>query len=606
MDLLPDVQLGEELTFILNLGIAVLVALLGGAIAARLRQPTIVGYLLAGVAIGPFTPGFEGDQEQITILADIGVVLLLFTLGVQFSLRELAAVRRIALGAAVLQILGTTAVGFAAALLLGLDARSAFVLGTAAAISSTLLVIKLLVERGELEAAHGRALVGWMIAQDLATIIVVATLPALAGEEPFGPLLLAAGSVAVFLGLALLVGTRVLPVIFRFVARLGSSELFLLAVLGTALIAAVTSSVVFGLGLALGAFVAGLLISESEVSYQAIAEIVPFRDLFAVLFFVSIGMLVNPLSLAAQPGALVVLVVVAVVVKGLMAAGLARLFGLPARSAVLLGATLAQIGEFSFILAEEALRLDILAQPAYDLLLGTALVSIVITPFAVRGAERVAARLEAREVGDGSEPTDDPLGGRGGGHGVRAAYTSDGRPHVVVLGGGRVGLLVTRAVRTRGFGCVVVDRDRHRLEDATRLGAQVVYGDAASRTILERVGLDEARLLVVALADPFAARLAAERALRINPNLEVAARARGGRDRTRLRTVGVRRLADPEVEAGVELARHTLQRMGVSGTELAAIASGLRRSQYGPDPGPRRPATPSAPPAPPAPPGDAP
>jgi CPA2 family monovalent cation:H+ antiporter-2 len=593
MDLLPDVQLGEELRFILNLGIAVLVALLGGAIAARLRQPTIVGYLLAGVAIGPFTPGFEGDQEQITILADIGVVLLLFALGVQFSIRELAAVRRIALGAAVLQILGTTAVGFAAAFALGLDMRSAFVLGAATAISSTLLVVKLLVERGELEAAHGRALVGWMIAQDLATIVFVATMPALAGEDPVGPLLLAAGRVAVFLGLAFLVGTRVLPVLFRLVARLGSSELFLLAVFGTALIAAVTSSAVFGLGLALGAFVAGLLISESELSYQAIAEIVPFRDLFAVLFFVSVGMLVDPLSLAAQPGPLLVLVVVAVVVKGALSAGLARVFGLPARSAILLGATLSQVGEFSFILAEEALRLDILAKPAYDLLLGTALVSIVLTPFAVRGADRLAARLEARDADAGTEaPTDDPLGGRGGGHGVRAAYTSDGRPHVVVLGAGRVGLLVARAVRTRGFGCIVVDRDRRRLEDATRLGAQIVYGDAASRTILERVGLPEARLLVVALADPFAARLAAERALHINPNLEVAARARGGRDRTTLRSVGVRRLADPEVEAGVELARHTLQRMGVSGTELAAIASGLRRSQYGPDPRPRRPAAP--------------
>jgi monovalent cation:H+ antiporter-2, CPA2 family len=595
MPLLPDVQLGEELQFILNLGIAVLAALLGGAIATRLRQPTIVGYLVAGIAIGPFTPGFEGDQGQITILADIGVVLLLFSLGIQFSIRELAAVRRIALGAALLQILGTTIVGAAAAVVLGLDLRSAFVLGAATAISSTLLVVKILVERGELEADHGRALVGWMIAQDLATIVVVASLPALAGEEPLGPLLLAAGRVAVFLGLAFVVGTRFLPIFFRLVARLGSSELFLLAVIGTALIAAVTSSAVFGLGLALGAFVAGLLISESELSYQAIAEIVPFRDLFAVMFFVSVGMLVDPASLAAQPLGLLVLVIVAVVVKGAMSAGLARAFGLRIRSAVLLGATLAQVGEFSFILAEEALRLDILAKPAYDLLLGTAVVSIVLTPFAVRGADRAAGRLEARGGAERSPAaTDDPLGGRGGGHGVRAAYTSDGRPHVVVLGGGRVGLLVTRAVRTRGFGCIVVDRDRHRLEDAARLGAQVVYGDAASRTILERVGLPEARLLVVALADPFAARLAAERALAINPNLEVAARARGGRDRTTLRTAGVRRFADPEVEAGVELARHTLQRMGVSGTELAAIASGLRRSQYGPDPGPRRPPGPEA------------
>jgi CPA2 family monovalent cation:H+ antiporter-2 len=587
MELPLDLPLSEELGFILNLGAAVLAALLGGAVAAHLRQPTIVGYLVAGIVIGPFTPGFVGDQKLITILADIGVVLLLFALGVQFSLRELAAVRRIAVGAGVLQIAGTAVVGAGAALILGLDGRSAFVVGAALAISSTLLVVKLLVERGELEAAHGRALVGWMITQDLATIVVAASLPALAGEDPLGPLLLAALRVALFLALALVVGTRLLPVLFRLVARLGSSELFLLAVMGTALIAAVTSSAVFGLGLALGAFVAGLLIAESELSFQAIAEIVPFRDLFAVLFFVSVGMLVDPASLAAQPGAVALLAVVAVVVKGALSAGLGRFFGLPARSAVLLGATLAQVGEFSFILAEEALGLGILAQSAYDLLLGTAVVSIVATPFAVRAADRLAARIERREApGPAPGGEMDPMGGRGGGHGVRAAYASDGRPHVVVLGAGRVGLLVVRAVRTRGFGCVVVDRDRRRLDEAARLGAQVVYGDAASPAILERVGLREARLLVVAVADPFAARLASERALRINPLLEVAARARGGRDRTRLRAVGVRRLADPEVEAGVELARHTLQRMGVSGTELAAIASGLRRAQYGPDPGP--------------------
>ncbi len=583
-----DLALSEELRFILNLGIAVLVALVGGAIATRLRQPTIVGYLMAGVVIGPFTPGFAGDPDQIRILADIGVVLLLFALGIQFSIRELRAVRRIALGAALIQVLGTTAIGMGAAGLLGMEPRSAFVVGAATAISSTLLVIKLLVERGELEAEHGRALVGWMIAQDLATIVVVATLPALAGEDPLVPLLLAVGRVALFLGLAFLVGARVLPVLFRLVARLGSSELFLLTVVGTALIAAATSSVLFGLGLALGAFVAGLLISESELSYQAISEIVPFRDLFAVLFFVSIGMLVDPRSLAAEPGALLVLVVVAMVVKGGLSVGLGRLFGLPLRSAVLLGAMLAQVGEFSFILAEEALRLGILDPPAYNLLLGTALVSIILTPFAVRGAGQIAERMEARDGLPARARSAAPLGGRGSGHGVRAAYTSDGRPHVVILGAGRVGLLVTRAVRTRGFGCVVVDRDRRRLEDAARQGAQVVYGDAASRTILERVGLHEARLLVVAVADPLAARLATERALRINPNLEVAARARGRRDRTTLRAVGARRLADPEVEAGVELARHSLQRMGVSGTELAAIAAGLRRSQYGPDPGPRR------------------
>jgi len=586
---LPEIALSEELRFILNLGVAVLAALVGGAVAARLRQPTVVGYLVAGIVIGPFTPGFVGDQEQITVLADIGVVLLLFALGVQFPLRDLVAVRGVAVGAALLQIAATTIAGAVAAGLLGFDVRSAIVIGVTLAISSTLVVVKLLVERGELDAVHGRSLVGWMLVQDLVTIVVAATLPALSGGDPVGPLLLAVGRVALFLGLAYVAGTRLLPAAFRVVARLGSSELFLLAVIGTALVAAVASAALFALGLALGAFVAGLLIAESELSHQAVAEVVPFRDLFAVLFFVSVGMLVDPASIAAQAGLVLAFVLVAVGLKGFLAGAFARLFGLPSRSAILLGATLAQVGEFSFILAEEALELGILAQPAYDVILGTAVVSIILTPFSVRGADRLVARLEARPVtvrasGPGHAGADDPVSGRGGGHGGQAAFAFDGRPHVVVLGAGRAGLLVTRAVRTRGFGCVVVDRDRHRLDEAARVGAQVVYGDAASPTILALVGLAEARLLVVAVADPLVARLAAERALAIAPGLSIAGRSRGARERATLRQVGVRRVADPEVEAGVELARHALQRMGVSGPELAAIASGLRRSQYGPDP----------------------
>ena len=424
---IPDITPSEDLRFILNLGVAVLAALVGGAIAARLRQPTIVGYLVAGIVIGPFTPGFVGDQEQITVLADIGIVLLLFALGVQFPLRDLVSVRGVAVGAALLQVGATTIAGAVAAGALGFDVRSAVVIGVTLAISSTLVVVKLLVERGELDAAHGRALVGWMLVQDLVTIVVAATLPALTGSDPLGPLLLAAGRVALFLLLASVVGTRLLPAAFRIVARLGSSELFLLAVIATALVAAVASAAVFGLSLALGAFVAGLLIAESELSHQAVAEVVPFRDLFAVLFFVSVGMLVDPASIAAQAGLVMVFVVIAVGLKGILAGAFARVFGLPARSAILLGATLAQVGEFSFILAEEALGLGILSQPAYDVLLGTAVVSIVLTPFSVRGADRVVARLEARQVsaggsGRGDVDADDPVGGRGGGHGGRAAF----------------------------------------------------------------------------------------------------------------------------------------------------------------------------------------
>ncbi len=382
-----DVALSEELRFILNLGVAVLAALIGGAVAARLGLPTVVGYLVAGIAIGPFTPGFVGDQEQITVLADIGVVLLLFALGIQFPLRDLVAVRGVAVGAALLQIAGTTIAGAFAASVLGFDPRSSVVIGVTLAISSTLVVVKLLVERGELDAIHGRALVGWMLVQDLVTIVAAATLPALAGGDAVGPFLLAGGRVALFLGLAYLVGTRLLPAAFRLVARLGSSELFLLAVIGTALIAAVTSSALFGLGLALGAFVAGLLIAESELSYQAVAEIVPFRDLFAVLFFVSVGMLVDPASIAAQADLVLVFVLVAVGLKGLMAGALGRAL----RAAGPLwrscwGRRSPRSASSASSWPRRPWGSEILAQSAYDVILGTAVVSIILTPFAVRVA----------------------------------------------------------------------------------------------------------------------------------------------------------------------------------------------------------------------------
>ncbi|MFP5343782.1 MAG: cation:proton antiporter [Candidatus Limnocylindria bacterium] len=589
----PALELTEELRFMLDLGMAVAAALLGGVIAVRLRQPAIVGYLIAGIAIGPSTPGFVGEPERIAILAEVGVVLLLFALGVEFSIKELRATRRIALPGGVAQITIVLVAGAAVMLLLGSDLREALVVGMCLSISSTLVVLKTLLDRGELDSLHGRAAIGWTIVQDIATIVFIVSLPPLAGGDVVGPFALALVKATIFLVLAFVIGTRLFPWLFAAVARLGSNELFLMAVVATALLTAFVSSAVFGLSLALGAFVAGLMVSESDLSHQVAGEVIPFRDLFAVLFFVSVGMLVDPGALLADAGLVALLVVLAVAGKGFVTAALGRTFGLPGRSALMLGATMSQVGEFSFILAEDGLHLGLIDDRAYNLVLGTAVVSILVGSLATRLAERLIPFVERERGSGGPTPAaalfDGPSGPAPPGPNVRRSRTEaafepaeeERRPTVVIMGAGRVGRVVIKAVRRRGFRCVVVDRDPRRLEGITALGATVVFGDAANPEILKRLGLDRAQILIVAIGDPLTERLATERALRINPRLSIAARARGLREIDALRRLGASRVADPEAEAAFELARHALQRMGVSSAELSGIVSGLRRDVYG-------------------------
>ena len=601
-----DIVLTEQLEFILGLGGAVAAALVGGAIAIRLRQPAIVGYLLAGVLIGPFTPGFVGDVEQIAALADVGVVLLLFALGVEFSLHELRGVARVALPGGIAQIALIGAAGMAVMVGLGSGWGGAFVIGACLSISSTLVVLKSLIDSGEIDSLHGKAAIGWSIVQDVATIVFIVALPSLTGGDALVPLALALIKAAIFLVLAYVLGTRLLPLLFGYVARSGSSELFLLVVFATALLTAFVSSAVFGLSLALGAFVGGVVVSESDLSHQAAAEVTPFRDLFAVLFFVSVGMLVDPTALVEELPLIGLLVTIAVVGKGGLIALLGRATGLPMRSALLLGGTLAQVGEFSFILAQDARDLEILDVRSYNLILGTAVVSIFLTS----GVREIAARLAMRSERladrasvldsslpappdtDGATPADPPVARAPARMGAGARWRTERaidpddesrRPTVVVLGAGRVGQVIANAVRTRGFRCVIVDRDARKLAAVERLGTVNVFGDAANPEILKRLDLERARIMIIAIGDPLTARLASERALRINSRLSIASRARGRREVDGLRRIGVRRLADPEAEAAFELARHALQRMGVSGPELSGIVVGLRRDVYGHD-----------------------
>ncbi|HVL53027.1 MAG TPA: cation:proton antiporter, partial [Vitreimonas sp.] len=391
-----DLHVGGELQFILNLGAAVLAALIGGAIAVRFGQPAVLGYLLAGIALGPFTPGFTGDVEQIAVLAEVGIVLLLFALGVEFSIRDLREIGRLAVPGGLAQIALTLVAGGIVAVGLGFELRAALVIGACLSISSTLVVLKLLLDRGEMDSLHGRAAVGWAIVQDIATIVFIVALPPLVGADVVAPFLFALVKAAIFLALAYFVGTRVLPWLFAGVARLGSNELFLLTVFALALLAAFVSSAVFGLSLALGAFVGGLLVSESDLSHQAAAEVIPFRDLFAVFFFVSVGMLFDPGALVRDLPTVLALLSIAVVAKGLVVVLLAHLLHLPSRSAILLGAVMAQVGEFSFIIAENALDLGILDHRAHNIVLGTAVLSIVLSPLVLALADRLVPRLEAR------------------------------------------------------------------------------------------------------------------------------------------------------------------------------------------------------------------
>jgi len=594
-----DLPLTEQLRFILQLGGAVAAALVGGAIAIRLRQPAIVGYLLAGIVIGILSPETAGEENRIAVLADVGVVLLLFALGVEFSIRELREIRHVALPGGVTQIAIVLAVGAFVMVVLGHEVREALVIGACLSISSTLVVIKTLIDKGETDSLHGRAAIGWSIVQDIATILFIVALPPLAGADFVAPLAIALVKAAIFLVVAYVLGTRLLPFVFGIVARLGSNELFLLTVVATALLTAFASSALFGLSLALGAFVAGLLVSESDLSYQAAAEVIPFRDLFAVLFFVSVGMLLDPVALLDDLATIALLVTLAVAGKGALIALLGWWRKLPIRSALLLGAGMSQVGEFSFILADNGLELGILSAQAYNLILGTAVVSILVSPLAQGAAVRVADRFEARQDrraaaagGDIPATSSPPSGpviqppkpGTAGTSRTEQLLTraaDEHRPAVVVLGGGHVGGVVVRAVRNRGFRCVVVDRDPRRLEELSRTGAATLFGDAANPAILARCGLDHANVLVVAVGDPLSARLATERALRINPRLMIAARARGQHSVGDLRDVGARRIADPDAEVAFELARHALQRMGVSGPELTAIVTGLRRDVYG-------------------------
>jgi len=553
---------GPELHLLANIAVATVVALIGGLIAHRLRQSVIVGYLIAGMAIGPFTPGFIGDREQIASLAEVGVIFLMFALGIEFSLKELARVKGVALIGTSVQVLLIVGAGAALGHFLGWPLARGLFIGGIIAISSTMVVLKTLLDRGEVASTHGRVLLGILIAQDLAAVVLIVLLPKLTdGDGVATELLLTLLRAVAFIGVALFLGVRVVPRLMARVERLGSSELFLLTAVALALGTSVLSALL-GLSPALGAFIGGLMLTETEFDHRVIAEVVPMRNLFATLFFVSVGMLIDPAFIVHNLPAALGLVVFIVVVKVLSTFVATLPFRLGAKTTTFVGLGLLQIGEFSYVLARAGRESGAVTDELNSLVLTASLLTIVLTPGAFRIAPRVATVLARL-----------PLTRRA----FAASVTLIGQEevlheHAIVVGYGRVGQAVAAGLRDAGLTVTIVEEDLHLVQELERQGYTAIYGDATFESILDVAHPASARLIIVALPDAGATRAVVRNARRANANVPILARVARVDQELVLREVGVTATIAPERAGAVMLLEESARILGIPlSTQIDAL-----------------------------------
>jgi len=551
--------------FLVTLALALIVATIGAAIAVRLGQSPILGYVAAGVLIGPYTAGPVAQAQTVAALADVGLVFLLFAIGLQLSIRDLVRVGKVAIVGGTLQVVGMIVIGYLVAVALGFGQLEALFFGAFISQSSSTVIAKILGDRGELDSAHGHIALGWATLQDLSTIVLVIILGALAqGGDLGADLGLAVSKAVLFMVILLPLGLRVLPWLFERLAQLRQREIFILGVVAVALGTAYTSEF-FGVSLALGAFLAGLLVSESDISHHILGELAPLRDVFAGLFFVSIGILIDP---GFVVGAIVLVFIAALLtvpVKGVLVAGLSFLLGAPARTAVLAGATLAQAGEFSFLLARVGIEAGVVGDEMFSLMLASAGVSIVLAPPIARYAPDVLRSIDlryGRQRATSSEPQ---------------AATGPPRRYAVIAGYGRVGRLVGAALERRGFLYLVIEVDPRICRGLRDRGVPVVQGLAENPRVLARADLAHAQVVVLTVPDTFALQQTVHYVRRDHPRLPIIARARTAADRALLEREGVGEIVVAETEVALEMARFTLARLGVSSAETQAIVQGLRR-----------------------------
>jgi CPA2 family monovalent cation:H+ antiporter-2 len=546
-------------------------ALVMGFIAVRCKLPALVGYLLAGIVIGPATPGFVADLELSGQLAEIGVMLLMFGVGLHFSLEDLLAVRRIALPGAVAQIAVATLMGMGLAAVWGWTTGEGLVFGLALSVASTVVLLKALESQGVLESMNGRIAVGWLVVEDLAMVLVLVLLPPLAGwlggqggDVAGGDggglgwaLLRTLGAVALFVALMLVVGRKFFPWLLWQVARTGSRELFTLCVIAAAVGIAYGSAKLFGVSFALGAFFAGMVLRESEFSYRAAEESLPLQDAFSVLFFVSVGMLFDPAILVQAPFKVALVVAIILFGKSLAAFCIVLLFRYPLNTALTVSASLAQIGEFSFILAGLGMQLKLLTAEGQSLILAGALISMALNPLVFHSVEPLQRWIRARSgLARLLEQRDDPLA-------TLPMTTSDIylQGQVVLVGYGRVGRRIGDALQEAGIPFVVAERNREAVETLRAKGLQAVSGDAADPAVLIQAHIARARLLVVATPDAFDVRQMIETARTLNPEIEIVVRTHSDDEAELLMKEKVGKVFMGEHELALGMTRHVLERM---------------------------------------------
>jgi len=549
--------------------IIVLASLIGGLIAQKLKQPLILGYILAGVLVGPYTGGVTVSEiHDIELLAEIGVALLLFALGLEFSLKKLKPVRNIALIGTPLQMILTIAYGFLIGQGLGWDWISSLWFGSLISLSSTMVILKTLMNQGWMGTLSSRVMIGMLIVQDLAVVPLMIILPQLNNPATGLPLLIPAFlKAALFLTLMIFLGTRLLPRLMTYIARWNSRELFLLAITAIGL-GIGYATYLSGLSFAFGAFAAGMVLGESDYAYQALSDIIPLRDLFGLLFFASVGMLLDPNFLIANIGKVLFMVMLVAAGKGIIFAVIARCFGYGNVVPLAVGLGLFQIGEFSFVLARTGIHTKSIGSEVYSLILTTAVMTMVLTPL-VSGLTAPLYSLRKRRFGYETLQT------------VNLPETGL-RNHVVIAGGGRIGQHVARVLQGLGLAFVITEPDYRRFEQAKTASLPVIYGDATQTVVLEAAEIGHASLLLITVPSVIVSRSVVQQARILNPSVNIVARAEGIEQMKALYDSGVYEVVQPEFEAGLEITRQALLHLRVPASEIQGYTDAVRRELYAP------------------------
>ena len=549
--------------------IIVVVAMIGALIAQRLRQPLILGYILGGVVVGPYTGGVTvSNVHDIELLAELGVALLLFALGLEFSLKDLQPVRRVALLGTPIQMILTIAYGIGIGRLIGLDWNEAIWLGGLIAVSSTMVILKTMMGRGLMGTLSSRVMIGILIVQDLAVIPLMLILPELNDLQAGLPSL--AGAVIkafIFIVGMIIVGTRIIPMLMRIITGWNSRELFLVSVMALGLgIGYITF--LFGLSFAFGAFIAGIVLSESDYSHQALGDITPLRDLFGLVFFVSVGMLLDPSYLIENLSTILLLVALVTLGKALIFGGLMRIFNYGNIIPIAVGLTMFQVGEFSFVIARVGLSTESISQDLFSLILTTAILTMILTPILSLISEPIYRLWRAQFKHEKLDTINLPKEGL--------------HDHIVIAGGGRTGYYVAKVLHRMELPFVVIELDQRRVDQFKDMNAPVVYGDASQEAVLEAADIHNARLLLITLPNIVTTQMVVDHARSIDPDLHIVARVESMELSHILHEKGVYEVVQPEFEAGLEIVRQALLHLEVPDTEISNFTDEIRHELYTP------------------------